>query len=81
MECQPDKDAYAYFFLILGVELEIPTRLAPRKNIVNGSDTEDDARIIKKRITVNILINNLYIFTSCRNYSGHFRSKPFLLKA
>jgi hypothetical protein len=77
MECQPDKNAYSHFFLIFGVELEIPTRLAPRKNIVNGSDTEDDARIIKKRITVNILINNLYIFTSCVTIPDTSEVSPF----
>jgi hypothetical protein len=43
----------------------MPIKLAPRKNIVNGSDMEDDVKIIKNRIIVATLINILYIFSSC----------------
>jgi hypothetical protein len=58
-----------YFFFVLGVELEIPTRPAPRKNITKGSDTEDVGEMMKKVIIVTTLKSNLYIFPSSRNYS------------
>jgi hypothetical protein len=57
-------NACSYFFFVQGIELERPTRTAPSKNIVRGSDTEDVAEITKNGIIITTHKSNLYILHS-----------------
>ncbi|MEE4166611.1 MAG: hypothetical protein V2I35_11480 [Desulfocapsaceae bacterium] len=60
----PVGGACSYFFFVLGIELETPTRPAPSRNIVTGSATEDVTEIMKKAAIIATLKSNLYMVSS-----------------